>query len=92
MEQQKRHVAGYGIGILMVSGNLLERTDISPLEKLVLAYDEQNETPSTSDESCASALGVETSEVTSARNHLQSLGENVESHRESDLTEEEYYV
>lgn len=88
----KRHVSGYGIGFLLVEGNLLERTDISPIEKLVLAYDLGNETPLTSDESCAESLGLKTEEVTAARDHLTALGEQVETHRSADLVEGEYYV
>lgn len=88
----KRHVTGYGIGFLLVEGNLLERTDLSPIEKLVLAYDLGNETPLTSDESCAECLGITTEQVTRARNHLNELGEFVEPHRNSDLSEGEYYV
>lgn len=88
----KRHVTGFGIGFLLMEGNLLERTDLSPLEKLVLAYDLGNETPLTSDTSCAESLGVTPSEVTAARDFLISIGEEVETHRDSDLTEDEYYV
>ena len=88
----KRHVTGYGIGFLLIEGNLLERTDLSPTEKLVLAYDLGNETPLTSDQSCAESLGLQSGEVTAARDHLKELGEFTEPHRESDLTEDEYYV
>lgn len=88
----KRHVTGYGIGFLLVEGNLLERTDLTPTEKLVLAYDLGNETPLTSDKSCADSLGLFIDEVTAARNHLEEMGEFVEPHRGSDLVEGEYYV
>ena len=89
---EERHVAGYGIGFLLIGSDILEREDISPLEKLVLAYDSINETPCTSDKSCAESLGVPTEQVTAARDRLLKMGETVETHRSADLSEEEYYV
>lgn len=87
-----RHVAGFGMTALVVGSDILERTDLTPLEKLVLAYDEQNETPETSHKSTAENLGVSTSDVAHAREVLKAKGFTVENHTESDLTEDEYYV
>lgn len=88
----KRHIVGSSINYLMIPSDILEDPNLTPLEKMVLAYDDTNETPLTSDASCAECLGVEASQVASARDNLRDMGYNVETHREKDLTEDEYYV
>ena len=88
----KRHVAGSSMGYIVLTGDILERTDYTPLEKMVYAYDQQNETTATSYESCAEFLGVPIESVAEARDRLTFLKADVETHRDSDLTEEEYYV
>lgn len=88
---KKRHVAGSGMGYLVLSDELEEK-GLTLLEKVVLAYDNTNETPETSDASCAEFLGVPVTSVAEARDTLARLGYKVEDHRDSDLTEDEYYV
>ena len=88
-----RHVAGYGMVSLYVDESLLQDDRLSPVDVLVAAYDEQNETVETSDKSCAAFLGITEAEVAASRDKLLSLGDfTVENHRESDLEEGEYYV
>lgn len=89
---EKRHVSGSSMTCLVIPGDLLARTDYTPLEKMVLAYDQMNETPETSDRSCAEFLGVPIDSVATARDRLTFLGIEVETHRAADLTEDEYYV
>ena len=88
-----RHVAGYSMLTLYVDESLLSDERLTLVDAVVAAYDEQNETPWTSDSSCAEYLGIAVEEVTESRNKLTSLGDfTVEDHRKADLTEEEYYV
>lgn len=88
-----RHVAGYGMATLYVDESLLQDDRLSPVDVLVAAYDEQNETVETSDKSCATFLGITEEEVATSRDKLLSLGDfTVENHRASDLEEGEYYV
>lgn len=89
---KKRHISGSSMNYIVLSADLLERTDYTVTEKLVYAYDQQNETPETSDESCARFLGVSVNSVKEARDHLAFLGVEIENHRAADLTEGEYYV
>ena len=89
---EKRHVAGSEMAYLVIGADILERTDYTPVEKMVYAYDQQNETPETSDASCAEFLGVTIESVKNARDRLTELGVEVETHRAADLTEDEYYV
>lgn len=89
---EKRHIAGSSMGYLMLTAPTTDTENLTLVQRCVLAYDEQNETLATSDESAAEFLGLTTGTVAEARDFLAAHGFEVETHRASDLDEDEYYV